>query len=61
VILFEVDATGVAIFEFERDTPRSIYMDRIARWFEASQGMKIKAGDIHFLGSYDDVQAVQST
>ena len=28
-----------AIFEFERDAPRSIYMDRIARWFEASQGL----------------------
>ena len=61
MILFEVDAPGVAILEFERDAPRSIYMDRIAQWFEASQGMEIKAGDVHFLGSYDDVEAVQST
>jgi hypothetical protein len=41
VILSEVE------FEYERDTPRSIYTDR-ARWFEASQGMEIKAGLPHF-------------
>jgi len=27
VILFEVDATGVTVFEFERDAPWSIDMD----------------------------------
>ena len=44
VILFEVDAAGVTVFEFERDAPWSIYMDQIARRFGASQGMEIKAG-----------------
>jgi hypothetical protein len=58
VILFEVDATSVTVFEFERDAPWSIYMDRIPRRFEASQGMEIKAGDVHLYGSHDDVQAV---
>jgi hypothetical protein len=36
--LFEVDATGITVFEFKRDTTRSIHMDRIAGRFEASQG-----------------------
>ena len=44
VILFEVDAAGVTVFEFERDAPWFIHMDQIARRFEASQGMEIKAG-----------------
>ena len=31
-------------------------MDRIARRFEASQGMEIKAGHIHLFGSHNDVE-----
>ncbi len=58
MILFEVDATGVTVFE--RNAPRSVDMDRIARRFEASQGVEIKAGDIHFFRPHNDVQAVQS-
>jgi hypothetical protein len=48
VILLEIDAARVAIFEFERDTPRSIDMDRAARRSEAAQRMEIKAWNIHF-------------
>jgi hypothetical protein len=55
VVLFEVDATGVIVFEFKRNAPWSIDMDRIARRFEASQGMEIKAGDIHFFRPHDDI------
>ena len=61
MILFEVDAASVAVFELERDAPRSVDMDRITRRFEASQGMEIKAGHIHLFGSHNDVQAIQST
>src|SRR5262249_21848066 len=61
VIWFQVDAPRVAIFDFERDAARDIYMDRIAGRFEVPQGMEIKAVDIHFLGSYDDVKPVHST
>ncbi len=61
MILFEIDPTSIAFFEFKRDAPWSIHMDRVARRFKAAQGMKIKAGDIHLFGPHDDVQAVQST
>jgi hypothetical protein len=35
VMLLEVDPAGIAVLEFERDAPRPIYMDRIARGPEA--------------------------
>jgi hypothetical protein len=35
-------------------------MDRIARGFEASQSMKIKAGDVHFLRHRSGIQAIQT-
>ena len=56
MILFEIDPTSIAFFEFERDAPWSIHMDRVARRFKAAQGMKIKAGDIHLFRPHDDVQ-----
>jgi hypothetical protein len=61
VILFEVDSANIAVLEFEGDAPWSIHMDRIARWLEASQGMEIKAGDVHFLRPRSGVQAIQTT
>jgi len=36
-------------------------MDRIARGFEASQSMKIKAGNVHFLRRRRSIQAIQTT
>ena len=59
VILLEIDSAGVAIFEFERDAPRSIDVDRIAFRIKAVQSMKVEAGDIHFLGAEGDVETVQ--
>jgi hypothetical protein len=59
--LFEVNAAGIAVLEFKRDAPRPIHMDRIARGFEASQSMKIKPGDVHFLPHRRGIQAVQTT
>jgi hypothetical protein len=61
VILLEVDAASVAVLKFERDAPRSIHMDRIARWVEASQGMEIETGDVHFFRPHGDIQAIQAT
>src|SRR5262244_3242706 len=61
VILFELNPTGIAVLEFKRDAPRPIHMDRIARGFEASQRMKIKAGDVHFLRCSRSIQAIQTT
>jgi hypothetical protein len=59
VILLEIDPAGVAIFEFERDAPRSVDMDRIAFRVKAVQSVKVEAGDIHFLGVGGDVETVQ--
>jgi hypothetical protein len=59
VILFEIDAAGLAVFEFERDAPRSIDVDRIAFRIEPLQGMKVEARDVHFLSSNGDVKTVE--
>ena len=61
VILFEIDPAGVTVLELKPDAPRPIHMDRIARWFEASQSMKIKAGDVHFLRHRRRIQAIKTT
>src|SRR5215470_12409518 len=61
VILFEIDPAGVAVLEFKGDAPRPIHMDRIAHGFEASQSMKIQAGDVHFLRHRSGIQAIQTT
>jgi hypothetical protein len=59
MVLLEIDATGLAVFEFERDAPRSIDVDRIAFRIEPLQGMKVEARDVHFLGSDGDVEPVK--
>jgi hypothetical protein len=60
VVLLEIDAAGLAIFEFERDAPRSIDMDRVAFRVESLQRMKIETRDVHFLGPDGDIETVQS-
>ena len=61
MILLEVYPAGIAIFEFEGNAPWSTHMDRITRRFKASQGMEIKAGDVHFVRPHGDLQAIQTT
>src|SRR5258708_15703944 len=61
VVLFEIDATGFAIFELERDAPRSIDMDRIALRIKPLQRMKIEARNVHFLGLDGDIEARQAS
>jgi len=58
VILLEVDAASVTIFELECDAPRSVDVNRKARRLKATQLMKVKAGNVHFLGPRDNVQAI---
>ncbi len=36
-VLFEINAVGIAAFEFECDAPWSINMDRIAGWIESPE------------------------
>jgi hypothetical protein len=60
VILLEIDAPYVAVCEFKSDAPRSVDMDRVPGRLKASQRMKIKAGNVHFLGPNDHIQAVEA-
>jgi hypothetical protein len=60
VILLEIDTAHFAIFEFERDAPRPVDMDRIANRLKTSQWMKIETRDVHFFGSNDNVQTVEA-
>src|SRR5712692_6673230 len=59
VVLFEIDATGLAVFELERDAPRSIDVDGIAPRIEPLQRMKIEARNVHFLSPNGDVEPVE--
>src|ERR1700733_2040975 len=61
VVLLEIDATGVTVFKLECDAPRTIDMDRIPRRSKASQGVKVKAWHVHFVGTHDNIQTVQAT
>jgi hypothetical protein len=60
MILLEINTADVAVVEFERDAPRSVYVNRIPNWLKASQRMEIKAWNVHFLRPRDNVQAVQA-
>jgi hypothetical protein len=60
MVRFEINAAGLAVFELEGDAPRSIDMDRIPFRIEPLQGMKVEARNVHFLGSYGDVETVKS-
>jgi hypothetical protein len=59
VILLEINATSFAILEFEGDAPGSIDVNRIPLRIEPMQGMKIEAGNIHFLGADGDVETIE--
>jgi hypothetical protein len=59
VILLEVHTASVTVFEFKRDAPWSVDMDRIAGWSKAPQRMKIKTWEVHFLRPHDDIQTVK--
>lgn len=61
MVLLEVDSIGVAFFELECDAPGSVHVNRIAGRLEASQGMKIKTRDIHFLWPRRRIEPVKTT
>jgi hypothetical protein len=61
VILLEIDAARIAIFRFERDTPRSIYMDGVAHRSKAAQRTEIKAWNVHFFWPRGNVQPIEAT
>jgi hypothetical protein len=43
VVLFKIDAQGLAIPPLEGDTPRPVDVDRVASW-AAAQGMEVESG-----------------
>jgi hypothetical protein len=55
MVLLEIDATGLAVLKFERDTPRAIDVNRITFRIEPLQGMKVEARDVHFLSSHGNI------
>ena len=59
MVLLEIDAAGLAIFELEGNAPRSIDVDRIALRIKSLQRMKVETGNVHFLGSDSDVETVK--
>jgi len=59
MVLLEIDATGLAVFEFERNAPRSIDVDRIAFRIESLQGVKVETWDVHFLGPDGYIETVE--
>ena len=60
MILFEIDAARIAIFELECDAPWPIDADRIACGLKASQRMEIEAGNVHFFRPDAHIQAVEA-
>jgi hypothetical protein len=59
MVLLEIDATGFAVFELERNAPRSIDVDGITLRIESLQGMKVESRNIHFLGPDRDVETIE--
>lgn len=60
MILFKVNAKRIALKKFKRDAPWSIHMNRVAHGVKATQGMKIKPRQIHFLRAGTGIQPVES-
>jgi hypothetical protein len=59
MVLLEVDTAGFAIIELESDAPRSIDVNRITFRIESVQGMKVEAGNVHFLRPNRDVETIE--
>jgi hypothetical protein len=60
MVLFEINAAGFAVLEFEGDTPWSIDVDRIASWIEPLQGMKVEAWNVHLFGPDGNIETVKT-
>jgi len=59
MVLFEIDAPRLTVFELERDTPGSIDVDRIVFRIESMQGVKVETWDVHFLGPDGYIETVK--
>lgn len=59
MVLLEIQDIGVAIAELESDAPRSIYMNRKARWGVASQGVEVETWKIHIFWFGGGIQSIK--
>ena len=46
MVLLEIEPSGLSLVKLERDAPRSINVNRKARWFAPAQSMEVKAREI---------------
>jgi hypothetical protein len=60
MVLLEVDTACFAILELESDASRSIDVNRITFRIESVQGMKVEAGNVHFLRPNRDVETCEN-
>ena len=60
MVLFKIDADGIAVDEAECDAPWAVHMDGVADRIKSSQAMRIKAGNVHILGAHRDIQRLQT-
>jgi len=60
MILLEVDTHRVAIPELERDTPRTVDVDRVSGRAIAMKSMKIESRNIHVRGSTGPIKSVET-
>ena len=60
MVLLEVDTQRVAILELERDTPRTVDVDRVSGRAMAMKSMKIESGTIHVRGSSGPIKSVET-
>jgi len=59
MVLLQIDAEGVTVFEFEGDAPWPVDVNAIAGGVEASQRMKVIADVIEIVGRSDGIQSIK--
>ena len=59
MMLLEVDTPRITILEFKCDAPRAIHMNTVA-FRLASQGVKVKSGQVHVIGDICCIEAMSA-
>jgi hypothetical protein len=60
MVLLEIHAESIAGVELESNAPRPIDMDRVPRWNETFERVKIKPGKIHLLRRGSGIQPIKT-
>jgi hypothetical protein len=59
VIILHVHIDGIFTIKFKSNAPISGYRHSIGAFAATAQAMKLEAGDIHIVRSYDSIQPVE--